>query len=53
MIGLPILGLVDNINKINRDMIIDFHQNNYYGENLIISAAGGAEHDLVCEIVEK
>jgi predicted Zn-dependent peptidase len=31
MMGQPILGDIDNIYKIERDMVVDFHKTNYYG----------------------
>jgi predicted Zn-dependent peptidase len=44
MMGLPILGVIENIYKISRDMIVDFHNRMYYGENLIIVGTGNIEH---------
>lgn len=44
MMGLPILGEIDNIHKISRDMIVGFHQRMYYGENMVIVATGNVEH---------
>ena len=34
-------------------MIVDYHQKNYFGENIIIAGAGNIEHDKLCEYVEK
>lgn len=53
VMGLPILGLVDNINKISSDLIWDYFHSNYYGENIIVSGAGGVPHEKLCELVEK
>lgn len=44
MMGQPILGDIDNIRMITRDMIMDFHSRNYYGENLVIVGSGAIEH---------
>ena len=42
--GLPILGEIDNIYKITREMIVDYHQRMYFGENMVICASGCVEH---------
>lgn len=44
MMGLPILGIIENIYKISRDMIVEFHNRMYYGENLVIVGTGNIEH---------
>lgn len=53
VIGLPILGLVDNINKITPEMVRHYHSSNYYGENIIVSAAGEVNHDYLHGLVEE
>ena len=45
MMGLPILGEIDNIHKINRDMIVDYHQRMYFAENMIMVGTGNIKHD--------
>ena len=44
MMGQPILGDIDNIRSINREMVVDFHRRNYYGENMVIVGTGKIEH---------
>ena len=44
MIGLPILGEMDNIKKITRDMVVDFQTTNYFGENIVIVGTGKIDH---------
>ena len=44
MMGLPILGEINNIYKITRDMIVGFHKRMYYGENMMIVGTGNVEH---------
>ena len=44
MMGQPILGDIDNIYQINRDMVVDFHSTNYYGENMCIIGTGNVDH---------
>lgn len=34
-------------------MIVEYHKQNYFGENIIIVGAGGHDHDKLVEIVEK
>lgn len=38
--GLPILGSIQNIQTISQDMIIDYHQTNYVGENILVIGSG-------------
>lgn len=45
MMGQPILGEIDNIYQIKRDMVVDFHDRNYYGENMVIVGTGDINHD--------
>ena len=43
--GKPILGMLENVPKVNRDMIVKFHKEHYTGKNLIVSGAGNINHD--------
>lgn len=52
MMGQPILGDIDNIRQITRDMIVDFHQRNYFGENIVIVGAGAISHQQLLDLVE-
>lgn len=49
--GLPILGKINNIYSITRDMIVDYHKQNYFGENIIIIGAGDHKHEDLVEMV--
>lgn len=49
--ALPILGDISNIYSISRDMVTEYHHNNYFGENLIIVATGSHDHNEFCNIV--
>jgi predicted Zn-dependent peptidase len=42
--GLPILGYLHNMQTISRDMIVNYHNENYVGENIIVVAAGDVDH---------
>ena len=44
MMGQPILGDIDNIRSISRDMITDFYRRGYYGENMVIVGSGAINH---------
>jgi len=44
MMGQPILGDIDNIYEIKREMVVEFHQANYYGENMVIVGTGAISH---------
>lgn len=44
MMGQPILGDIDNIYQIKRDMVVDFHKTNYFGENIVIVGTGAINH---------
>ena len=43
--GLPILGHIENMRTISRDMIVDYHDANYVGENIIVVGCGNLNHD--------
>lgn len=53
MMGQPILGDIDNIYQINRDMVVDFHANNYYGDNMVIVGTGNINHDQLVDLCEQ
>ena len=53
MMGLPILGEISNIHKITREMIVEFHQRMYFGENMIIVGTGNIEHERLCDLAEQ
>lgn len=53
MMGQPILGDIDNIRQINRDMVVDFHRRNYYGENMVVVGSGAIDHQQLVDLVEQ
>jgi len=53
MMGLPILGEMHNIHKITREMIVEFHQRMYFGENIIIVGTGNIEHQMLLDLAER
>ena len=53
MMGLPILGEIDNIHKITRDMIVEYHQRMYFAENMIIVGTGNINHNQLVDLAEQ
>ena len=53
MMGQPILGDIDNIYQITRDMVVEFHQTNYYGENMVIVGTGAVPHQQIVDLAER
>ena len=54
MIGKPILGRIENLPNIRREMIVDFHNKNYVGENIIVLGVGDIpNHNVFMEMVHK
>lgn len=51
--GLPILGKINNIYSITREMIVEYHQRNYFGENIIIIGAGDHKHEELVEYINQ
>lgn len=52
-IGFPILGTPESISRISRDMLVNFWQDFYQPENIIVSAAGNIDHDRLLRLIQK
>jgi predicted Zn-dependent peptidase len=52
-LGASILGTVSTISSMSRDQIIDYKQQRYRPEDIIISAAGNVNHELLVALVEQ
>ena len=39
--------------NINRDMVVEYHDRFYRGENMVVVGAGAVEHQQLVEMVEK
>lgn len=50
-LGTPIIGTVESINRINRDTLKDYQAKHYTPSNIVISAAGFIDHDLLAKKV--
>ncbi|WP_062517879.1 M16 family metallopeptidase [Demequina gelatinilytica] len=51
VLGRPIGGTPEIINAVTRDAVWEHYQQHYTPEGLIITAAGGVDHDAVCAMV--
>jgi len=51
-LGFPILGNQDTINSFNRDMLINYIENNYTTENIVISVAGNFNSEELIQMLE-
>lgn len=50
-LGAPIIGTVESLNSINRATLTDYQGSHYTPANIVISAAGLLEHDLLLKKV--
>ncbi|WP_298804917.1 pitrilysin family protein [uncultured Pseudokineococcus sp.] len=50
-LGRPIGGTPDDIRRATRDAVADHYRRHYVPEGLVVTAAGGLEHDAVCDLV--
>lgn len=49
---MPILGDIRNMETISRDMIEEYHNRNYVGENIYVVASGDINHDEFAATIE-
>jgi predicted Zn-dependent peptidase len=52
-LGQPIMGSIENINKLTRPQTIGFMKRHYCSESIVISACGAIEHEAVVRMVKK
>ena len=50
--GLPILGSVESVQSLNRATLSDFMTKGYRQDRVVVSAAGGVQHDKLVKLVE-
>lgn len=48
-LGSPVIGTVESIKNINRNILSSFQQAHYTPANIVISAAGLVDHDLLAK----
>ena len=52
-LGRDVLGLDGTVRAVSRDQVAAFHREHYRAANIIVTAAGNIEHDLVVEGVAR
>jgi len=52
-LGYPILGTRKALNSLDRDMIFDYLDNNYYPGNCVIAVAGSFDEDNLIGLIKK
>ncbi|MFZ1730709.1 MAG: pitrilysin family protein [Bacteroidota bacterium] len=52
-LGQPIIGHEAEVLSFNRDMLHAFVQKHYVAENMVITAAGAVDHDVLVALCEK
>ena len=52
-LGRPIGGTPETIKAVSREAVWQHYQNNYRPEDLVITAAGGVDHDALLELVDE
>ncbi|MEX0913408.1 MAG: pitrilysin family protein [Demequina sp.] len=52
-LGRPIGGTPEIIRAVTRDAVEAHYRQHYVPEGLIVTAAGGLDHDLVCQLVQE
>jgi predicted Zn-dependent peptidase len=52
-LGRPIGGTPETIKAVSRDAVWDHYQNNYRPEDLVITAAGGVDHEALLALVDE
>ncbi len=51
-LGRPVIGSVESIQGLSRDAIDGFYRARYRPDQLVVSVAGGLDHDLVVRLVQ-
>lgn len=50
-LGRPIGGTPEAIKSVSRDSVLEHYRRYYRPEELVVTAAGGLDHDIVCSLV--
>lgn len=51
-LGLPIIGKREVISKLTRNELVEYLQDKYTGDKLVVAAAGNVEHDKIVNCIE-
>ncbi len=52
-LALPILGNKESVSGFTRQGLVDYMRRRYNPSTLVVSAAGGLDFDLLCDLVDK
>lgn len=52
-LGQPILGTEETLKKFDRDVIVNYLENHYIPENMVISVAGSFDHSNLISLLEE
>jgi len=52
-LGMPVLGTRDSVDAFDRAKVIQFFEERYRGNNLVIAAVGNMEHEKLVDLVAK
>lgn len=50
-LGRPIAGTIAEIQELEREAVVDYYRAHYSSKSLVIAAAGGVDHDQICDQV--
>ena len=52
-LGRPVIGTVESIDGLTRDAIDGFYRDRYTPDRMVVSVAGGVDHDVAVRLVEE
>jgi predicted Zn-dependent peptidase len=52
-LGKPILGTKETVRRFEQNTLFDYYGKRFYGNNMVLSAAGNLEHDAFVELVAR
>jgi predicted Zn-dependent peptidase len=52
-LGMPVLGTRDSVDAFERAKVLQFFEERYRGDNLVIAAVGNMEHERLVDLVAK
>ena len=52
-LGLPILGTKESVGGMHSTSLSEFFHSRYWGENLILTAAGNLKHDVLVDLLNR
>ncbi len=52
-LGIPILGTMETIKKMERDQLYQYYKDHYLPSNMVFAVAGNVDHDKIRAAIEK